>query len=271
MSSQRRLPDVIFVGPLKTATTYIYNYYLHHPNVTTSEPIKELYYYDEHYGQGEDWYLTHFSPKPEHQVMIDVSPSYLIDSKAMERIKKDNPTAKIIMTLRDPMERFNSHVNHHIRHGYPYTGFNDLLAEHPCVIQGSQYDAYVDQWISEFGENQVFILDYHELTQDAATFMKKICKIIDIPFNADYDFGHKVNSASTTRSPLLMRVMHIVMRFLIRNGLSDVISFVKRTGAKRLVFKEGTKFTMPEEDIKKACKYFTNSTKWYKDRFKLIE
>ena len=270
MNSKRRLPDVIFVGPLKTATSYIYDYYLHHPNVATSEPVKELFYYDDHYDQGEEWYLNHFSLKPEHQLMIDVSPSYLIDQVAMRRIKKDNPTAKIIMTLRDPVERFSSHVKHHIRHGYPYTGFNDLLAKHPRVIQGGQYEAYVDKWVEEFGESNVFVLDYRELTRDSAAFMKKICEIMEVPFNADYDFGHKVNAAGTARSPLLMRGIHIVMRFLIRNGLSGVIDFVKSSGAKNLVFKEGTKFTISEEDLEKANKYYANSTKWYNDKFKLI-
>jgi len=270
MNSKRRLPDVIFIGPLKTATSYIYDYYLHHPNVATSEPVKELYYYDDHYEQGEDWYLKHFSPTPETQVMIDVSPSYLIDEDALRRIKQDNPTAKIIMTLRDPMERFSSHVKHHIRHGYPYSGFSNLLKEHPRVIQGSQYEKYVDKWIEEFGEDNIFVLDYRELTRDSAGFMKKICEIIDVPFNADYEFEHKVNQAGTARSPLLMRVMHIVMRFLIRNGLSGVIDFVKRTGAKNLVFKEGTKFTISEEDVTKASKYFASSTKWYNERFKFI-
>ncbi len=270
MNSDKRLPDAIFIGPLKTATSYIYDYYLHHPNVATSEPVKELYYYDDHYDQGEDWYLSHFSPKPDHKLMIDVSPSYLIDSDAMRRIKSDNPNAKIIMTLRDPLERFSSHVKHHIRHGYPYTGFNDLLAEHPRVIQGSQYETYVDKWIEAFGESNVSILDYRELTEDSAAFMKKICEIIDVPFNADYDFEHKVNAAGTARSPFLMRVMHIVMRFLIRNGLSSVIDLVKRTGAKSLVFKEGTKFTISEDDMKKATEFYAGSIKWYNDKFKLI-
>ena len=270
MNSNKRLPDVIFIGPLKTATSYIYDYYLHHPNVATSEPVKELYYYDDHYEQGEDWYLKHFSPNSETQVMIDVSPSYLIDDNAMQRIKKDNPNAKIIMTLRDPMERFSSHVKHHIRHGYPYTGFTDLLEEHPRVIQGSQYETYVDKWIEEFGEDKVFVLDYRELTQDSAAFMEKICKIMDVPFNENYEFSHKVNPAGTARSPLLMRLMHIVMRFLIRNGLSGVIDFIKSTGAKKLVFKEGTKFSISEEDIEKASKHFSSSTKWYNDRFKLL-
>lgn len=269
MNPKKRLPDVIFIGPLKTATSYIYDYYLHHPNVATSEPIKELYYYDEHYHNGEEWYLKHFTPNSETKVMIDVSPSYMIEGEAMERIKKDNPNAKIVLTLRDPVERFSSHVNHHVRHGYSYTGFTDLLAEHPKVLESSQYDVYVDKWVKEFGENNVHILDYRELTQDSVAFMEKICDIINVPFNENYEFGHKVNSAGTARSPLLMRAIHIVMRFLIRNGLSGVIEFVKRTGAKNLVFKEGTKFSISEEDIKKANEHFGNSTKWYNERFKL--
>lgn len=270
MNSNKRLPDVIFIGPLKTATSYIYDYCLKHPQVITSEPVKELYYFCEHYDQSEDWYLNHFSQASDEQVMVDISPTYMNHEYAIDRIKKDNPNAKIVITLRDPVERFSSHVKHHIRHGNPYTGFDDLLAEHPRVAIGSCYEEYVEKWLAKFGEDQVFILDYRELTQDSAAFMQKICTIIGVPFNADYEFSHKVNPAGTARSPMLMRAAHKVMRFLIRSRMSGVIEFIKRTGAKNLIFKEGTKFTISEEDIEKATKFYAGSTKWYNERFKFL-
>ena len=267
MDSTKKLPDFIFVGPLKTATSYIYNYYSHHPNVNTSEPIKELYFYDKHYSRGENWYLKHFSPRPEHMVMIDISPSYMIEQEAVKRIKKDNPNAKIIMTLRDPVERYLSHVKHHISHGHSYNGFEDLLEKHPKIFRGSQYEDYAKSWITEFGEENVSILDYHELTKDPVTFMQKVCEIIEVPFNNDYNFEHKVNPAGTARSPLFMRIVHVIMRFLIKNGFANIIKAVKQTGLKSLMVKEGSNFEISEEDLTKANEYFKNSTQWYKSRF----
>lgn len=269
MDLQKQFPDVIFIGPLKTATSYIYDYYLHHPDVATSQPIKEIFYYDDHYDKGREWYLSHFSPEAQHKVTIDVSPSYMIRDVALERIKKDNPNTKVIMTLRDPIERFNSHVKHHIRHGYAYSGFTHLLEEHPCIVRGSQYEKYVDQWVAAFGEDNVFFLDYRELKQDPESFMKKTCEILGVPFNADYAFENKVNSAAIgcVRSPLLMRAANVAVRFLIRNGLSGVIAAIKQSGIKKLIFKQGNQLTIPEADIEKARAYLAASTKWYNERF----
>ena len=271
MEQNGKVPDIIFVGPLKTATSYIYDYYLHHPNVATSAPVKELFYYDDYYDKGTDWYLSHFSPQPEHQVTIDVSPSYMIRDVALERIKKDNPNAKIIMTLRDPVERFSSHVKHHISHGYTYSGLDNLMVEHPRIVRGSQYEKYVDQWVDAFGENNVIFLDYSELKKDPESFMKKTCEVIGVPFNADYDFEHKVNSAATgaVRSPLLMRTADMIRRFLIKNGLSGVFEAIKRSGAKKLVFKQGNAFALSEEDIAQVSEHLAPSTKWYKEQFKV--
>ncbi len=271
MDNEARFPDVIFIGPLKTATSYIYDYFLHHPNVATSEPVKELFYYDDYYEKGKDWYLRHFPVSTEHQVTIDVAPSYMIRDVAMMRIKKDNPNVKIIMTLRDPIERFSSHVKHHIRHGYRYTGFSDLLAEHPRIIQGSQYDEYVDQWVEAFGEENVFFLDYSQLKQDPRSFMKKTCDVIGVPFSSAYKFDHKVNSAgtSTSRNPLLMRCAYMVTRFLVKNGLSGVIDTLKGLGIKKFFFKEGKVPTISEEDIQEAKVHLAGSTKWYNERFKV--
>lgn len=271
MDTSRKFPDVIFIGPLKTATSYIYDYYLHHPNVATSEPIKELFYYDDYYTKGDDWYLSHFAPKAEHQVTIDVSPSYMIRDVTLARIKKDNPNVKIVMTLRDPMERFSSHVKHHIRHGYSYKGFTDLLAEHPRVVRGSQYEKYVDQWVSAFGDSNVFVLDYRQLKENPKAFMEKTCEILGVPFNENYQFTKKVNSEAvgSVRSPLLMRLVQVVKRALIQTGLSGVIEAVKRTGVKKLVFKQGEAFSISPQDREQARRYLAQSTAWYNERFQI--
>lgn len=270
MEQHKKLPDVIFIGPLKTATSYIYDYFLHHPGVATSEPVKELFYYDDYYDKGQDWYLSHFSPQVEHQLTIDVSPSYMIRDVALARIKKDNPKAKIIMTLRDPIERFNSHVKHHVSHGYEYSGFENLLQEHPRIVRGSQYEKYVDQWVDAFGENNVFFLDYSELKKDPESFMRKACQMIGVSFNTDYGFEHKVNAAASgcVRSPLLMRTADMIRRFLIRHGMSAVFEAIKRSGAKQLVFKQGDAFALSEADIAQVRDYLAPSTKWYNERFR---
>ena len=273
MNQTGKLPDIIFIGPLKTATSYIYDYYLHHPDVVTSEPIKELFYYDDYYDKGDSWYLNHFPPQSENKVTIDISPSYMIRDVALERIKKDNPNVKIVMTLRDPMERFKSHVKHHVRHGYAYEGFSDLLEKHPRIVRGSQYDKYVDKWVSAFGEDNIFILDYKELRECPESFMKKACEIVGVPFNADYDFKHEVNSAAvgSVRSPVLMRFAQGVIRLMIKSGLSNVLDAIKRTGVKNLVYKKGSSFSISEEEEQKAREYLAPSTKWYNERFKAAE
>ena len=267
MKSDTNLPSVIFVGPLKTATSYIYNYFLNHASVGTSEPIKEIFYYDKHYNQGKDWYLSHFLPQPKHNILIDISPSYLIEADAIKRIKTDNPNVKIIMTLRDPVERYLSHVRHHISHGYSYTGFENLQREHPKISQGSQYENFVDAWINEFGEENVSLFDYKDLTKDPVNFMKKICETIGVPFNADFDFEHRVNTATTARSPRITRFSHIIIHFLIKNGLANIIYAVKKTGLKKLLLKKGSHFEISKEDLSKANEYFKNSTLWYDNRF----
>ena len=103
-------------------------------------------------------------------ILMDISMPVMDGIEATNKIIKNYPNTKIIMTLRDPIERFNSHVKHHIRHGYAYSGFTHLLEEHPRIVRGSQYEKYVDQWVAAFGEDNVFFLDYRELKQDPESF-----------------------------------------------------------------------------------------------------
>ena len=96
------------------------------PRVFT--PGKEIHFFDQtkNFVKGEKWYLKHFDGASELQIIGEKTPDYFwtncskfvhLEQNKMANIRQVLPRAKIIVILRDPVERFVSAWNHNTRRG----------------------------------------------------------------------------------------------------------------------------------------------------------
>ena len=97
----------------------------------------EVHYFDADYGRGLDWYRSHF-PRPAHArsaaqavgtqpVAFESSPYYMFHPLAAERIFRDLPGAKLLVLLRDPVERAYSAHAHEVAWGFETEPFEQAL------------------------------------------------------------------------------------------------------------------------------------------------
>ncbi|MEO0536510.1 MAG: sulfotransferase domain-containing protein [Cyanobacteria bacterium P01_A01_bin.123] len=122
----RVLPDFIIVGAQKSGTTSLFKYLSQHPKILHSSP-KEILYFDggtnpkiDNYEKGLNWYRSHFPLRfqmKEGYVTGEASPLYLFNSKVPGRISKVLPDVKILVLLRNPVDRAISHYFHQVRIG----------------------------------------------------------------------------------------------------------------------------------------------------------
>jgi hypothetical protein len=129
-------PDFLLIGPHRTGTTWLYRNLSEHPEVLVSEP-KELYFFDRlkspadpRYRSNElEWYLQFFRGSPQRwiwktlhhlakygelyrpRIRGEATASYaVIDRELIEEIAILNPRIKVIVLIRDPVERAWSHA-----------------------------------------------------------------------------------------------------------------------------------------------------------------
>ena len=93
---------IIIAGMSRAGTTFLYHNLQKHPQVFIP-PRKECGYFSYHYDRKHDWYLNFFKGINPDQISFDISGMYFIDSRFIERILKFNPTAKVILGVRDPI------------------------------------------------------------------------------------------------------------------------------------------------------------------------
>lgn len=78
---------------------------------------KELHYFSLHYWRGLDWYRQHYAMAGLGQRCGDITPYYLFHPAAPQRIYEAMPQARLIVLLRDPVDRALSGLFHAIRLG----------------------------------------------------------------------------------------------------------------------------------------------------------
>src|SRR5580704_8422377 len=103
MSDASRLPDFFAVGPQRTGTTWLHE--VMKPHLGLPRGIKETDFFLKNYSRGMRWYLECFEGYPPGLHLGEVDPNYFGEDIARERIAKDVPNAKIVVTLRDPVDR----------------------------------------------------------------------------------------------------------------------------------------------------------------------
>jgi hypothetical protein len=125
----RVLPDVLVIGAQRAGTSSLYRYLGAHPDVVASVR-KEVEYFTRRYRLGERWYRAHFPlalPWLGTRSVFEATPDYLFHPAAAARAVETLPGARIVVLLRDPVERAWSHHGHMVRLGYETLGFADAL------------------------------------------------------------------------------------------------------------------------------------------------
>jgi len=99
------------IGSQKAATTSLFTYLVRHPQIEGSSK-KEVHYFDNHqnFSQGDAWYHKHFTYNRK-SLNIEATPRYLYAPHVPQRLFEFNSKAKLIIVLRNPVERAYSAWN----------------------------------------------------------------------------------------------------------------------------------------------------------------
>lgn len=132
------LPDFIIIGTQRAGTTSLYEYLVQHPQVLPAENI-EVHFFDHHYAKGVDWYKGHFPSKLEKFVASmrsfgktlagEASPYYLFYEKAAERMHEILPNVKLIVLLRNPIDRAYSQYSLSQHYRYENLSFEETIGK----------------------------------------------------------------------------------------------------------------------------------------------
>jgi hypothetical protein len=131
------LPGFLIVGAQRCGTTSFYRALSQHPAILKAVLHKGVHYFDTNYDRGMGWYRAHFPLKANarrvHRVTgttpltFESSPYYMFHPLAAERIARDLPGVKVVILVRDPVERAYSAHAHESARGFETEPFERAL------------------------------------------------------------------------------------------------------------------------------------------------
>ncbi|MFI6518297.1 sulfotransferase domain-containing protein [Spirillospora sp. NPDC050679] len=139
----RMLPDFLMVGTQRGGTTSLFRSLAQHPAIVQPNFHKGVHYFDVNYQRGLGWYRGHFPVRALAERSVDVRPLafesagyYMHHPLAPERIARDLPGVKLIVLLRDPVERAHSAHKHELARGFETEPFERALELEPQRLAG---------------------------------------------------------------------------------------------------------------------------------------
>ncbi len=176
MRDSSRLPDFLAVGPQRTGTTWLHE--VMKPHLGLPRGIKETDFFLKNYSKGMDWYLDYFRGYPPDLPLGEVDPNYFGEDAARERIEKGIPGAKIVVTLRDPVERAYSSYRVMRRDAWTRVSLEETVAKNRIIRESSRYAHHLANWQRSFGKDRVLVCLYDDLEQSPQKFLDRICEFI---------------------------------------------------------------------------------------------
>ena len=207
-------PHFLIIGAQKAGTTALFSILSQHPQIIAPK-IKEMHFFDAPSSEYGDFssYRKLF-PLPHdlepNKLTFESSPSYLYHPKSPQRIYECSEKIKIIIILRDPVERAFSAWNmyHRFQHekDHPhyaladFRSFDDAVMQEIKVLDETNWEnnpiayvkrgIYVEQikrYYNYFSGDDVLILDYLELLNNPQLALKKVCYFLQIEDKFDFD------------------------------------------------------------------------------------
>lgn len=232
-----RGPSFLVVGAQKAGTTWLYGMLREHPEVFVTQP-KSLYFFSnpQVYAKGLGWYREHFRGGRGYPAAGEFTPNYFWEepgasfddgSNVPERVQRAYPDARIIVTLREPVDRAVSAYYHHIRAGrvQPRQQLRDVRGQHGILSMGF-YDEHLERWQACFSEQQLLVLIYEtEIAKNREETLRRVFRFLDVrESRAPEATGRRFNSRGSHlqlrlsgRAPLLAKAANLVLPSAIKN------------------------------------------------------
>ena len=220
---QRKLPDFIIAGAQKSGTTSLFAYLCEHPLVTP--PItKEMSFFDNQFHRGLNWYRAHFPRDVTSSVdggsgmptlTGESSAYYLFHPHTAARIANTLPGVKIIVLLRNPVDRAFSHYQLNLRRGNEHLSFEKaidaearrLAGEHDLMRAFDQYASFAHEkhsylargryaeqlavWRRHFRPDQLLIIESGQFFADTAKEFDRVQDFLGLPWWQPKKFGNR--------------------------------------------------------------------------------
>lgn len=204
-SRWRVLPDFVILGTQRGGTTSLFDYLAQHPQVFSAYR-KEVHYHDLHHERGLGWYRAHFPLSwrmSDGDIAGEATPNYLVHPDAPRRLHATTPDARLVVVVRNPVERAHSSWRLLSSRGFESATFEEAIAReqrepdllipdseadtrnlgmalHFMYLAKSRYAEQLERWLGFFPMEQFAVIASEDMFSDPETVLSHLSKFLGI-------------------------------------------------------------------------------------------
>ena len=220
-SRLRQLPDFIIIGAGRAGTTALYSYLIQHPLIAAAstdnnESVADLHFFEYIISNNIQWYKSHFpilfSKSNKHKnsfITGEYTSTYMYHPDVPKRIFNLLPKIKLIVILRNPIDKAYSTYQQQFRFGEYTTSFEDAInaefrridlnKDFPelnsnnydfenfvaqNIIRHGVYADYLETWLKIFDRKQILILNSDDLKKSTKETLRRVFNFLNV---SNYD------------------------------------------------------------------------------------
>lgn len=229
-------PNFIGIGAQKSASTWLYDILADHPEVVVSTS-KELDFFSYKYERGHHWYEAQFPYRNSALSVGEISPSYLNEASVPERVKHFDPNIRILLSLRDPVERALSQHRHMIRTGMIAERdirFEDALSGNPSYVEQGMYGRHLLRWLEHFPREHVLVVLMEDIARTPSQIARSVYEFLGVnDGHLSSALNQKSNPSYVVRSRILDNAVSTLRTGAARVGFESVWRGIARIGLQR--------------------------------------
>lgn len=205
-------PDFLIIGPQRTGTTWLHQILRKHPEVLLAEP-KELFFFSRLKDRDSpkfqsallDWYLDHFRDRWPRwaykqartlarfgtlyrpKIRGEATASYAaMDRDLIEEVAALRPDVKVLMMVRNPVERAWSHAKKDLsrNRGREAGEITDAEWEaffrDPYQMRCADYERNIANWRECLGAGNVFLGTFEEVQENPAALLERVTRFLGV-------------------------------------------------------------------------------------------
>ncbi|MGV0908804.1 sulfotransferase family protein [Martelella sp. FOR1707] len=246
MMTNKYLCNLLIPGAAKSGTSSLHQLLGRHPRICPSSPKEPQFFsFSDRYDLGPDEHNKIFTDEANYKYWMEGSQCYFTHQHAIERIKESLHNPRIILVLRDPIERLLSQYAWNYRRGtevdslekairsrgddtsYVFDPRINTYRELGGYVAFSRYTRWVPQWQEKFGKENVLILKFEDMRANQQATLKACYDFLELEPIAS-TIQPPSNSTAKTTTKILPKYI-ISASSLIPSGIknNDLYKYVK--------------------------------------------